>query len=56
MDNHIAVGENRNLRNALTMSKGSWLIFVQRPICLAFILLTFLMVFLMKRMMSCLMR
>ena len=31
------------------MSKGSWLIFVQRPICLAFILLTLLMVFLLKR-------
>ena len=38
-----------NLRNALTMSKGSWLIFVQRPICLAFIVLTFVMVFLLKR-------
>ena len=38
-----------NLRNALTMSKGSWLIFVQRPICLAFIILTFVMVFLLKR-------
>ena len=38
-----------NLRNALTMSKGNWLIFVQRPICLAFIILTFLMVFLLKR-------
>lgn len=38
-----------NLRNALTMSKGSWLIFVQRPICLGFIILTFLLVFLLKR-------
>lgn len=38
-----------NLRNALTMSKSNWLIFVQRPICLAFIILTFLMVFLLKR-------
>ena len=38
-----------NLRNALTMSKGSWLIFFQRPICLAFIILTFVLVFLLKR-------
>ena len=38
-----------NLRNALTMSRGSWLIFVQRPICLAFIILTFVLVILLKR-------
>lgn len=29
-----------NLRNSLTLSGGSWLIFIQRPICLFFILLT----------------
>lgn len=38
-----------NLRNALAMSKGSWLIFVQRPICLAFIILTFVLTFMLKR-------
>lgn len=38
-----------NLRNSLVMSKGSWLIFVQRPICLAFILLTFLFIYLLKK-------
>ena len=38
-----------NLRNALTMSRGSWLIFVQRPICLGFIILTVVLVWLLKR-------
>ncbi len=38
-----------NLRNALALSNGSWLIFVKRPICLAFIILTFVMIFLLKR-------
>ena len=38
-----------NLRNALALSGGSWLIFVQRPICLAFIVLTFVLVFVLKR-------
>ena len=38
-----------NLRNALTMSRGSWLIFIKRPICLAFIILTFVLVWLLKR-------
>ena len=38
-----------NLRNALALSGGSWLIFVQRPICLAFIALTFVLMFVLKR-------
>lgn len=38
-----------NLRNALTLSNGSWTIFVKRPICLAFILLTFVLIFLLKQ-------
>ena len=38
-----------NLRNSLVMSQGSWAIFVQRPICLAFILLTFVLIILLKK-------
>jgi len=38
-----------NLRNSLTLSKGSWMIFVQRPICLMFIVLTVVLIFLLKR-------
>ena len=38
-----------NLRNALALSQGSWTIFVQRPICLMFILLTFVLIFVLKR-------
>lgn len=38
-----------NLRNSLTLSKGSWLIFVQRSICLMFIILTFVLMVLLKR-------
>lgn len=38
-----------NLRNALTLSDGSWLIFIQRPICLTFIILTIVLVVLLKR-------
>lgn len=38
-----------NLRNALAMSGGSWLIFVKRPISLAFILLTFVLIFILKK-------
>lgn len=38
-----------NLRNSLTLSKGSWMIFIQRPICLIFILLTFVLIFLLKK-------
>ena len=38
-----------NLRNALTLSSGSWSIFVKRPICLAFIILTFIMIILLKK-------
>ena len=38
-----------NLRNALTLSQGSWLIFVKRPICLAFIILTVVLIVLLKR-------
>lgn len=37
-----------NLRNALTMSNGSWLIFIKRPICLGFIVLTFVFIVLLK--------
>lgn len=38
-----------NLRNALIMSDGSWFIFLQRPICLFFLVLTFFLVYLLKR-------
>ena len=38
-----------NLRNSLTLSKGSWMIFLQRPICLMFIVLTVVLIFLLKR-------
>lgn len=38
-----------NLRNALVMSGGNWLIFVQRPICLLFIILTVVLIVLLKR-------
>lgn len=38
-----------NLRNSLVMSGGSWSIFVKRPICLAFILLTFVLIYLLKK-------
>ena len=38
-----------NLRNSLTLSKGSWLIFVERPICLIFIILTFVLILLLKK-------
>ena len=38
-----------NLRNALVMSSGSWTIFVKRPICLAFIILTFVLIVLLKK-------
>lgn len=38
-----------NLRNALALSNGSWTIFLKRPICLAFIVLTFVVIFLLKR-------
>lgn len=38
-----------NLRNALALSNGSWLIFFKRPICLAFIVLTFVLIFLLKK-------
>ena len=38
-----------NLRNALVMSNGSWTIFVKRPICLAFIILTFVLIVLLKK-------
>lgn len=38
-----------NLRNALVMSEGSWGIFIKRPICLAFIVLTFILIVLLKR-------
>lgn len=38
-----------NLRNSLVMSGGSWSIFVKRPICLAFIILTFVLIFLLKK-------
>ena len=37
-----------NLRNALTMSNGSWSIFIKRPICLGFIILTFVFIILLK--------
>lgn len=38
-----------NMRNALAMSNGSWTIFVQRPICLAFIILAIVLIVLLKR-------
>lgn len=38
-----------NLRNALTISNGSWLIFVKRPICLGFIILTFVLIYMLKQ-------
>lgn len=38
-----------NLRNSLVMSGGSWSIFVKRPICLAFIILTFVLIILLKK-------
>jgi putative tricarboxylic transport membrane protein len=38
-----------NLRNSLVLSGGSWLIFFQRPICLAFILITVVLLVLLKR-------
>lgn len=38
-----------NLRNSLVMSGGSWTIFVKRPICFAFIVLTFVLIFLLKK-------
>lgn len=38
-----------NLRNALVMSNGSWTILVKRPICLAFIILTFVLIVLLKK-------
>lgn len=38
-----------NLRNALTLSDGSWKIFVQRPICLGFIILTVVLIVVLKK-------
>ena len=38
-----------NLRNALVMSEGSWSIFIKRPICLAFIVLTFVLIIILKK-------
>ncbi|RRD95760.1 C4-dicarboxylate ABC transporter permease [Clostridiales bacterium COT073_COT-073] len=38
-----------NLRNSLVMSAGSWTIFVTRPICFAFIVLTFVLVIILKK-------
>ena len=38
-----------NLRNALVMSNDSWLIFIQRPICFTFLVLTFVFMYLLKR-------
>ncbi len=38
-----------NLRNALTLSNGSWMIFVERWICLGFIILTVVLTFLLKK-------
>ena len=37
-----------NLRNSLVLSNGSWSIFFKRPICLMFIVLTFVLIFLSK--------
>lgn len=38
-----------NFRNSFALSKGSWMIFIQRPICLAFIVLTFVLILLLSR-------
>ena len=38
-----------NLRNALVMSNDSWLIFIQRPICFAFLVLTFVFMYMLKK-------
>lgn len=38
-----------NLRNSLVLSGGSWLIFIKRPICFAFIILTFVLILLLKK-------
>ena len=38
-----------NMRNSLALSNGSWLIFVQRPICLLFIILTVVLIVILKR-------
>ena len=38
-----------NLRNSLVLSNGSWSIFFKRPICLMFIVLTFVLIFLLKK-------
>lgn len=38
-----------NLRNSLVMSAGSWTIFITRPICFGFILLTFVLMYFLKR-------
>lgn len=38
-----------NLRNSLVMSGGSWTIFVKRPICFAFIVLTVVLIVLLKK-------
>lgn len=38
-----------NLRNSLVLSGGSWTIFFKRPICLAFIILTFVLIWLLKK-------
>ena len=38
-----------NLRNSLVMSGGSWDIFIKRPICLLFIILTFVLIYLLKK-------
>ena len=38
-----------NLRNSLVLSDGSWTIFFKRPICLAFIILTFVLIWLLKK-------
>ena len=38
-----------NLRNALVLSGGSWKIFVQRPICLMFIILTVVLIVVLKK-------
>jgi putative tricarboxylic transport membrane protein len=38
-----------NLRNSLTLSGGSWLIFIQRPICLFFILLTVVLTIMLRK-------
>ena len=37
-----------NLRNSLTMSSGSWLIFLQRPISILILMLTIILVILLK--------